>query len=237
MHPKRRLLINLGLPLYVLISVGGFMGLVLLDVFVVSADHEPTWLSIVGIVWFFFISAMMLVVSAQITKIEARAEVEKYAYLFQDAALLDGEKVTLHLAEEGIVFTLTKDGLSVTFEEKCEGQVFDEMPENVRFIAWEYADCFLFTRNTNRRVEIGLAVIDPNVSIERQDIFVVPINEEVYSAMHAFGLMEKTAYDWVYLRYNPEDAFKQIINTGRVLKLRDKKTGKILKNEEEIFRA
>jgi hypothetical protein len=139
---------------------------------------------------------------------------------------------------EGAYCELTKEGLLVRFEEKCGEQVFDELPENVFFVPWERAEYFLVTQNVNHRVQIGFAVVIPNASDQPDEeaVFVLLMQEKVYTAMHAFGLMEKTAMDWAYWQYNPQDAFKQILRYGQVRRLRDKDTGKILKNDTDMFR-
>jgi hypothetical protein len=241
MHPKRKLLIRLGLPLYLLVSLGGSSAMALLDVFVFSADHEPTWLTVFGMIWFLLVSAIMLMLSACIDNIEVQAEKEHYAYLFQTPAPLTEEKVEIDYTQDRVQFSLDKDGLLVRFqdEEMFKGveQVFDEVPENVVFVPWQDADCFIVTHNENHRVHIGLAVIGENQNEEREDVFVLPMWEKTYAAMHAFGLMQKTEKDWMYLHYNPDDAFKQILRSGRVLKIRDKNTGKVIKDEDEFFRV
>ena len=169
-----------------------------------------------------------------------KAEKENYAYLFKEPAPLTDEKVVIDYADDNVLFTFEKDGLSVLFKDEetneDKGQVFDEIPENIVFVPWQHADCFIVTHNENRRVHIGLAVIGQNYNEEREDVFVIPIWEKTYEAMHAFGLIKKTENDWIYLHYNPDDAFKQILNSGRVMKIRDKNTGKIIKDEEEFFR-
>ena len=230
-------MITIGLPLYLLFGVGSGVGGILIDVFVLGNEESPSWVTLAGIISLVLLSTLFILFSVKTTDFEVKTELERYAFLFQDPTPLNEEKV-LPTCWEGEYCEMTREGLSVRIDELDRGQVFDESPENVFFVPWERAHYFLVTNNTNRRVHFGLAVVLPYTGEEEgfEDLFVVPIDKKVYDAMYAFGLMDKVALDFAYMRYNPKDAFKQILNFGRVAKLHDKNTGKKLKNEEEMFR-
>lgn len=230
MNPLRWKMIHVGLPLYVLLSVGLFMGAVLIDVFLLGAVDEPGVLTYVGIAWFVLCTVLTLVFSSKITKMEVREEMQKFAYLFETPTPLESETFVEKLDDIGVTYTLDKNGIRIEWEAEEGGQVFDEAQENRLSFEWHEVDLCLATQAIFRRAQLALAFLPRTNPVA----FILPMNENVYRSMHTFNLMEKTAEDWAYLQYNPEDAFMQIIAFGRVLKMRDKKTGKKIVDENEL---
>ncbi len=233
MHPWRWRLIYIGVPLYLFLALGGCVAAVLVDVFALGAADGPGILTFVGIGWFILLSVATILLSSFITKVELKREMERYGYLLSEPAPLTGETVKINEVD-GVSYTFEKGGITFEWEAEEGGQVFDEMRENLIFVPWEDADLCLATQNAFRRVHIALAIAPHDPEAEG-GAFIIPMSEEVYSAMHAFGLMERTSADWAYLRYNPQDAFKQILAVGRILKMRDRKTGKVFVDETGEF--
>ena len=230
MHPLRWKMIHVGLPLYVLLSVGLFMGAVLIDVFLLGAVDEPGVLTYVGIAWFVLCTVLTLVFSSKITKLEVRDELQKLAYLFEEPTPLESETLVEKLDDIGVVYTLDKNGVRIEWEAEEGGQVFDEVQENHISFEWHEVDLCLATQTIFRRAQLALAIVPRTNPVA----FILPMNENVYRAMHTFNLMEKTAEDWAYLHYNPQDAFRQIILHGRVLTMHNKETGKKIVDENEL---
>ena len=176
---------------------------------------------------------------------QAKFCMEKYAYLFQSPRLFD-EK-TLTVKADGAVYTVTADGVKVEWavsEDVTTVQVFDEVKENVHFVAWIDAYFALATVSEPfhlqpfyRLVHIALAVLPEEQTGEgiESDPLILPMSEALFSAMHTFGVMEKLQADWAYLFYNPQDAFKQILQKGLIVKMRNKKTGKVFVDEKGNF--
>ena len=235
-HPLRWKMITLGVPLYVLLAIFGTAAAVLVDVFVMGSEESPGWLSFVGIGWFVVLSVFLVLLSERITKLEMREALQQYAYLFESPTPITEEKILPEGLDEGIYCALTKEGFYVRTEEKCDGQVFDEVSEDTFFVDWAHADYFLVTQNMYHRVHIGLAVVLPDDAEER--FFVVPMQKKVYDGLYAFAMNEKIARDLAFLRFNLPFAFKHILATGTVLKQRDPKTKKkiTIENEEVYFK-
>lgn len=175
-----------------------------------------------------------------ITRKETELELESFAYLFQPAAPLETDSVEIE--EEDILYTLTKDGIRVEVPEKVllqngeyAGQVFDEVKENTFFLPWENTNIFLATSSVFRRVRIALGIFSTDPQTEDAMLF-VPISNDVFRAVKTFGL-EAYIQDgsWDYLFYNPQDAFKQILTKGRILTMRNKKTGKLFVDRQGNF--
>lgn len=230
MHPLRWKMIHVGLPLYVLLSVGLFMGAVLIDVFLLGAVDEPGVLTYVGIFWFVLCTVLTLVFSAKITKIEVCDELQNFAYLFETPTPLGNESFVEKLDEIGVVYTLDKNCVRIEWEAEEGGQVFDEVQENRISFEWHEVDLCLATQTIFRRAQLALAIVPRTNPVA----FILPMNENVYRAMHTFNLMEKTAEDWAYLHYNPQDAFRQIILHGRVLTMHNKETSKKIVDVNEL---
>ena len=162
-------------------------------------------------------------------------ELKRFAYLFKDPKPLTETEVKIQVEFVGITYTLTQEGLTAEWEQKEEegGQVFDEVQENCQFIPWNEAEFLLGTQKGFYCVHIALGIVstDPN----KDGAYIIPMQEKLFQAICAFGLKEKLDGQWQYLFYNPQDAFKQILKRGRILEMRNKKTGKIFVDKHGNF--
>ena len=77
--------------------------------------------------------------------------------------------------------------------------------------------------------------LPPEKNSRSRKLTIVPLTEETYQAICAFGLVEKMPIEWRYLFYNPKDAFKQILLKGMLGDFHDVETGKVIKEGEENF--
>lgn len=174
----------------------------------------------------------LIALHPRFTKKETELELESFSYLFNEAKPLESDSVTV--VEEEISYTLTAEGIKMTVPDKVlhqngeyTGQVFDEVEENVLFLPWKNTEIFLATTSQLRRVRLAMAIFSTDPTMEDATL-ILPISEEVFCAIKAFGLEERIKDGaWDYLFYNPQDAFKQIITKGRILTMRNKKTGKL----------
>ncbi len=234
MHPLRYKTNYVLVPLYLFLGLALVVGVIVLDATVLGNEDAPGLLTYLGLAFFVCASVALIAFSSFVSKKELQAEKARYSYLFTPVAGLEKESVTVNV-EEGISYTLTKEGIKAEWDEG-EEQVFDDVRNNVRFVDWEDAELSLATHNHFRRIHIALAVLFDSSYGEKEfpvpDVFIIPLTEEVFSALEKFELKEKLSADWVYLLYNPEDAFKQILARGRILKMRNKKTGKVFVNEK-----
>lgn len=230
MHPLRWKLVYIGAPLYLLLGLGLTIGGILVDVFVLGAEEGPGLLTFIVLGLFVISSVLLLVSSAKITKMEVRDELQNFAYLFQTPTPLESETLVEKIDEIGVVYTLDKNGVRIEWEAQEGEQVFDEVQENHLSFEWHEVDLCLATQTICRRAQLALAIVPRTNPVA----FILPMNENVHKAMHAFNLMEKTTEDWAYLTYNPQDAFKQIIWCGRIVKMRNKKTGKKILDPNEL---
>ncbi|MBQ8294934.1 MAG: hypothetical protein IJX87_00710 [Clostridia bacterium] len=243
-HPLRKKIIQVGIPAYLFVILLVGIG-VLLDVVLLGAGERPGVLSIVAVGIFVAASVMLPVLSKKVEKLEIAAQQQRFSYLLKPQESFEKECITV--CEEGVTYTLMMDGMKVQYPERG-GQVFDEVREDVEFIPWDKADVFLATKSENRIVHIAMAVFkqmplvtvfdaekEENTPIQTPETafdtkpssFFLPMTEELYGAMLAFGLKEKMAQDFDYLLYNPDDAFRQIFKKGRIVEMRNKKTGKL----------
>lgn len=162
-------------------------------------------------------------------------ELKRFAYLFNDPKPLTETEVKIQVDFVGITYTLTQEGLIAEWEQNEEdgGQVFDEAQENRQFLPWNETEFLLGTQKGFYSVHIALGVVstDPN----KEGAYILPMQEKLFQAICAFGLKEKLDGQWQYIFYNPQDAFKQILTKGRILVMRNKKTGKIFVDKHENF--
>ncbi len=171
----------------------------------------------------------------------AERDMQRYAYLFSDPQPLTETEVILEDLGDGLKYTLTKDGVAAEVPQmgEAEGQVFDEVKENRIFIAWKDAEFALATQRMGYNSFLALAVIvKPCSKYKQGGALFIPFTEnaqKLYDAMHAFGVDEEMDGAWTYLRYNPRDAFRQIQSRGRILVMRNKKTGKIFVDKHGNF--
>ena len=227
MNPLRRKFINIALPIYLAVSM-----LPLVAAFPLMILEEGKYAVLVAclwFVWFLLSSAGMLYASARMSVKEADAERAHYGYLFQEPAKA---KDVLIVPDEELCYTLDKDGVRLEIPSEGGEQVFDELNENAFYVAWERADFVLATQSYMRRVYLAFAVLSLDFDAPP---FFVPLNEEVYAFIKEKGFDKKLGADWEYLRYNPEEAFKQILLRGRIVKYLDKKDGEPFKKPTAVY--
>lgn len=237
MTPLRRKINYRVVPIY-LGAVIGTLAIVMTLLIINEQKFMPVffvWLGVFAATAIGFLACL-----PAITKKETELELESFSYLFSPVVPLETDSVTIE--EEDILYTLTKDGVRVEVPEKVllqngeyAGQVFDEVKENTFFLSWENTNIFLATSSVYRRVRIALGIFSTDPQTEDAMLF-VPISSDVFRAVKTFGL-ETYIQDgsWDYLFYNPQDAFKQILTKGRILIMRNKKTGKVFVNRQGDF--
>lgn len=165
-------------------------------------------------------------------------EIARFGYLFKVPKPVTEDEIKIQDEYSYWSFTFTKDGLTAEWEQnKEEGeQVFDEIKENQKFVPWKEAELALATQKTGGIVHIALAVLfDLSADHSQGDAFFIPVTEDVYRAICAFDLKDKLDSGWAYLFYNPQDAFYQILKKGRIVVMRNKKTGKIFVDKNGDF--
>lgn len=155
----------------------------------------------------------------KINKIETEIEVKRFAYLFESAKPLEEEETKV--VDEGLTYLLSKDGVRVIVPVKVE-QVFEEVSENSFFLDWRDVELAFASQTHLRRVHIALGVFDRDM--EYPPLF-IPMNEAVYQVIEGYKLYEKIGDEWTYLRENTEDAIKQILAKGRIVRKKLEKTG------------
>ena len=227
-HPARLRLVLIGLPTYMVLTVF----LILFSVYKIETGEYfvLSWWTVVCALLFLGMSAGMIWLSSLVAKKEALAEMQRFAFLLAPPKPLEKDEVVV--GDNEYTFTFTELGLKAEWKEReSEGQVFDEVKENVGFIPWKTASVSLATQNWNRRVHIAIAVY----SGETEDSAFVEMNEDVYSAVCAFGLDKQFGEGWEYLRYNPEDAFRQLLKRGFIREMYNKKTGKMFVDKHGNF--
>ena len=232
MLPARKAMIKLGVPLYLIVGVFGTIGGILLDVFVMGSEEGPGWLTFVALAFFVLASASLIACNARVSKLEQREGLERLAYLFEPAKPFEDDCVVLEPTHDEFTYVVKREGIIVQKPHEEGEQVFDEVDNGTLFLPWDRVDVLIVTHNMLHRAEIGLAIVNIDALSEDENLFVLPMNEKLYQALHAFDVAERLEEDWKYLRYNPKDAIKQIVNLGRVIVLRDKDTGKRIREDE-----
>ena len=185
---------------------------------------------IVWMAWIGIAFIAMLCTIPFMNKKETQIELERYGYLFKEPKFIESNTVTVN--DEGIIYTLDRDGAHMEFPMEEGEQVFDEAKENVFYIPWERAELALATQTYLRRIHIAVAVFSLDMDAPP---FFVPLTEEVFSMIKMLHLDNKLGGEWAYLFYNPQDAFKQILTKGRIIKMRNKKTGKLFVDAQGNF--
>ena len=241
-HPLRKKIIRVGIPLYLLLIA--LLGCaVVADVVLLGATDAPGVLSIVATAVYLAGSVMLVVLSKKVEKIEIQAEKARFSFLLTEPTYSEIDQVTVELNIGSCI--LTRAGMSVKYFEPRE-QVFDEVVEGEEFLPWDKLDVFLASKVENRQVSLALALFRavPFVTVfnpeqeenqpiaaeevdDRPSSFFLTMTEEVYAAICVFGLKERLGSDFLYLTYNPDDAFKQLFRKGRIVEMRNKKTGKL----------
>lgn len=165
-------------------------------------------------------------------------ELQRFGYLFKEPKPLTENEVQIQVEFYGLTYTLTKDGVLVKWEktEQDGEQVFDEVQENRRFLPWNEVELSLATQKGRYCVHIALAILfDQTADHASGTAYFIPMHEKLYQAVCAFDLKDKLDSGWAYIFYNPEDAFNQIMKRGRILVMRNKKTGKIFVDKNGNF--
>ncbi len=225
MSPLRWKINYVVVPLYLAISLLPLFAVIPL---MIADENKYTPVFIVWIALVAIATVALLCSLPFITRKEVRVELERYSYLFKEPSPIENDCVVIR--DEEITYTLDREGIRVEWPKEGE-QVFDEVREDAFFIAWDKAELCFATQTHLRRVHMALAVFpfysENDFSGPYLPQIFVPISEESFSAIKAFGLGKDFGADWTYLFYNPEDAFKQILTKGRIIKMRNKKTGKV----------
>lgn len=217
MSPFRWKMLTIGLPLYVLLS---FL-LIAVFVWLLAAESVEAIAVIVWIGCLVFVNVGMVILSLRATKEDVKFEMQRFSYLFEENVSFEDER--LIIADEELVYTLEEGGVKMEFPDEGAGQVFDEARENVFYIPWERAELGLASQSVSRRVYLAIAVFSMD---EDMIPFFIPLDEKVFAFMRKIGLDQKMDHFWSYLMYNPENAFKQLVTKGRIVKMYNKKTGK-----------
>ena len=158
----------------------------------------------------------------RITKKELKRAIDEYSYLFEET---DGCDTPVEAVDDelNIKFLVKKDGLQIIYPSKGEA-VFSEMAEDTEFLPWTDAYLALASDNHCRRVRLALVVIDKT----REQVFddgVLPpepffllMTKELYHGLVGLGLVEQIGPDFYYLRHNPADGMKKILQYGYIKK-------------------
>ena len=196
-----------------------------------SIDEERYTPLFIGVmIWVGLVFVGMIAMLPWITKKETQIELERYNFLFKDPKILEEDKIIV--PDEELVYTLDKEGVYMEIPAESEGQVFDENKENLFYIPWDRGEFALATQAHLHRVYIALAVF----SLDREMLpFFIPLTEESYALIKSVGIDKQLGGEWAYLFYNPEDAFKQILAKGRIVTMRNKKTGKAFVDAQGNF--
>ena len=234
MSPVRKKFLKVFLPIWLTAT---FVPLMVFSV--LTAQNEEKY-EIYLIIFCFAVLFVGLGCLAYFLPKLARKEAEyeqlmHYGYLFKEPLPLNEEK-TVCIKKEFTNYILTEEGIRVVVSEKvAQEQIFEEIDENSLFIAWDTADLFFATQTHLRRVHLALAIFSREPETENIHI-ILPMSEELFSAIKGFGLDDNIDDEnWAYLFYNPEDAFRQILKKGRIVTMRNKKTGKIFVNKDGEF--
>lgn len=219
-------LMTVGLPIYVLLS---FL-LIAVFVWLLAAESVEAIAVIIWIGCLVFVNVGMAILSLRVTKEDVKFEMQRFSYLFEENISFEDER--LIVADEDLVYTLEGSRVKMEFPDEGAGQVFDEARENVFYIPWERAELGLASQSVARRVYLAVAVFSMD---EDMIPFFIPLDEKVFAFMRKIGLDQKMDHFWSYLMYNPENAFKQLVTKGRIVKMYNKKTGKMFMNEAGDF--
>lgn len=220
-------ILTVGIPLYVLILL--FPAPIILGLLAVGNDAGII-VAIAWIPWMVLVNVAAFVLLALATKVDVKIEMERFSYLFNEPKPCEEESLTV--TDEDLVYTLEKDGVQLEIPDEEAGQVFDEARENVFYIPWERAELVLATQSVYRRVYLAIAVFAMDDDLIP---FFIPLDEKVFAFMKKTGLDKKMDGNWTYLLYNPENAFKQLVTKGRIVKMYNKKTGKLFVDGQGNF--
>ena len=181
---------------------------------------------------------VFLNIKSKVEYYEAVDELERLSYLFKAAELSPDDLLEVEgLEEDGVDFVLSKDGVRVKLREGGQ-QVFGDGMDDGKFYAWDELDLFVASSNEFCRVNLGLAImskqptgfVDDEVVEDDEVFYILPMCKNLSLALHAF-CYEKLELDWLYIFYQPLDAFLQIIKKGRIDKFLDRESGEELTEE------
>ncbi len=171
---------------------------------------------------------------------EAVDELERLSYLFKNYTLEDGETLEVEgLEEDGADFVLSKAGIRLKLREGSE-QVFGDGMDEGKFYDWENLDLFLASSNEFGRINLGLAVMSKpsEIYIDGEEVppqeelfYILPMCKNLALALRTF-CFDKLEMDWLYVFYQPLDAFLQIMKMGRIERFIDRTTGEELSEED-----
>jgi hypothetical protein len=223
MSPLRRKMNTIILPLYLSINLPPI--LIVIPLMIVDAGrYFPIFIAYMVVMALTTVGILATI--PWMNKKETEIELERFDYLFHSAKPVEGEKV--QVVDEDVVYTLSKEGIHIKLPLQME-KVFEEANEDSFFFDWREVELALATQSHLRRVHLALAVFDRSMEVPP---FFIPMSEELFSAIQAFDLQDKIGVEWLYVQYNPKDAFKQILTRGRILKMRNRKTGKVLTEKQ-----
>ena len=230
MHPVRYTLNHILLPIAGTLIVLSVAAAVLVGIFV-----EP-WL------WCLLPSgvAVVLVVGlillqAKVAKKELRAELDRWAYLFQ-AEDFPSDTLETEDPETGIKYILGEKGLRYILPIECE-QVFDEVQDNEFFLPWSDVEIVVASDNFAHRVRLAFAVVDVSKrSVDGEyfpgdsELHFLPLEQELADFFRKYGLDKRLSVEWRYIQKHSQDAFGQILKRGYIRTLLDE-NGKRVKRE------
>ncbi len=221
MSPFRWKMMTVGEP--IMLGVLFAPGVVALLLFAFGLETAGFYATIVwiGLMVLEIIGALVFLLP-WLNKQDVKIEMERSAYLFKEPKPFHEDSLTI--VDEDLIYTLDKEGVKLEIPGEEGEQVFDEAKNNVFYIAWERAELHLASQAISRRMYLAMCVFD--IDADEQLPFFIPIDEDVYAFMKKHGLDKKMDGYWQYLTYNPEDAVKQILLQGHIVRFYDRKTGK-----------
>ncbi len=227
--PRRKKFQAIGLVCllaWAMVTVGG-------GAFCISKNFNGLWWAAL----LFFLGTIcgvgfFIVLHRRLNRIEVLDELERLSYLFEKGKIDEDETLEVLDEEDGILCVFSKEGIRVKTIEEAP-QVFDDGMDDGKFYPWEDLELSLATSNEFFRVRLALAVMKAvyNEESADEDLFIIlPMQKNLALAMRTF-CWEKLPVDWLYIFYQPYDAFMQIMQKGRIETLRDRETGEELTEE------
>jgi hypothetical protein len=158
-----------------------------------------------------------------------KEKAELNAKLEKEQKKIDEEKAKAKAKEEK-----PAQKKSIKKAPKKDESLYDELVEATKALLpdFEDEDETEKTAKYSGKWSIYRVVFD---GVDEEEMYFLPIDEAVYSAIVAFGLEEKMSAEWYYIRFNPQDAFKQILAKGYIGKMYNPKTGEMFLDEDGNF--
>ena len=217
MHPERFRLNYYILPVYFVLVLA-----TLISIAVLGTVYGDTYMGVGLCIFagFLLLTAAFIVYIESIAKKELKIALDEYAYLFEETK---GSDTPVEAVDEemNMKYLVKKDGLQITYPTQGEA-VFAEVGENTEFLPWTDGYLELASDNFCRRVRLALVVIDTTKEMVYEggvlppEAFFLPMTKELYHALVGFGLVEEMGIDFYYLRHNPKDGMKKILNFGYI---------------------